>query len=68
MFAIIRLAHSLKLNTIAEGVETAEQLAILNAYGCDEYQGYYFSQPLPVAEFEQRWLAHGDRCANDPCA
>ena len=49
---IIRMAHSLKLDVIAEGVETAEQLAFLARQGCDQIQGYYFSRPLPVAELE----------------
>jgi EAL domain-containing protein (putative c-di-GMP-specific phosphodiesterase class I) len=51
--AIIDMAHSLGLKTIAEGVETAEQLAYLRLHGCNEVQGYYFSKPLPSAEFEQ---------------
>ena len=51
--AIVQLAHSLGLSTIAEGVETAEQLACLRYRGCDEIQGYYFSRPLPPAQFEQ---------------
>ncbi len=51
--AIIRMAHSLKLDVIAEGVETASQLAYLSRYHCDQIQGYYFSPPLPVAELEQ---------------
>ena len=46
--AIIRMAHSLKLDVIAEGVETASQLAYLSRYHCDQIQGYFFSRPLPV--------------------
>jgi EAL domain-containing protein (putative c-di-GMP-specific phosphodiesterase class I) len=49
--AIINLASSLGLKTIAEGVETVNQLAFLRLQGCDEVQGYYFSQPLSVADF-----------------
>jgi EAL domain-containing protein (putative c-di-GMP-specific phosphodiesterase class I) len=49
--AIVNLGHSLKLEVTAEGVETAEQLAQLAAERCDEIQGYYFSRPLPAAEF-----------------
>jgi len=43
--SIITLAHSLQLKVVAEGVETAEQLAMLAAWDCDEIQGYYFSKP-----------------------
>lgn len=50
--AIINLAASLNLKTIAEGVESASQLAFLRLQGCDEAQGYYFSKPLPVSAFE----------------
>jgi diguanylate cyclase (GGDEF)-like protein/PAS domain S-box-containing protein len=49
---IINLASSLGLRTIAEGVETAGQLAYLRLQGCDEVQGYYFSKPLPAEQFE----------------
>jgi diguanylate cyclase (GGDEF)-like protein/PAS domain S-box-containing protein len=48
--AIINLASSLGMHTIAEGVETASQLAFLRLQGCDEVQGYYFSKPLPAAQ------------------
>jgi diguanylate cyclase (GGDEF)-like protein len=50
--AIVSLAHSLRLKVVAEGVETPAQLAFLKAVGCDEYQGYHFSRPLPANEFE----------------
>jgi diguanylate cyclase (GGDEF)-like protein/PAS domain S-box-containing protein len=50
--AIINMASSLGMHTIAEGVETAGQLAFLRLQGCDEVQGYYFSKPLPADEFE----------------
>ena len=49
---VIRLAESLEVPTIAEGVETAEQLLTLKTMGCDIVQGYYFSGPLSAAEFE----------------
>jgi diguanylate cyclase (GGDEF)-like protein len=50
--AIVSLAHSLRLKVVAEGVETPAQLDFLKAVGCDEYQGYHFSKPLPAASFE----------------
>jgi predicted signal transduction protein with EAL and GGDEF domain len=50
---IIAMGHTLGLKVLAEGVETAEQLAFLQEKGCDAYQGYYKSSPLPASEFAQ---------------
>ena len=44
------MAHDLKLQVVAEGVETAEQLAFLSARGCDRAQGFYLGRPLPHDE------------------
>ncbi|CAN7305395.1 EAL domain-containing protein [Pseudoduganella sp. LjRoot289] len=52
VLAILGMARSLKLNVIAEGVETPAQLAFLRRHHCDEIQGYLFSKPLPVAALE----------------
>ena len=49
--AIISLAHSLRLTVVAEGVESAEQVAFLQKQGCDQYQGHFFSRPLDAAAF-----------------
>ncbi len=52
--AIIGMARSLNMKVIAEGVETAAQMAFLRAHHCDEAQGYYFSKPLLVADVAER--------------
>jgi len=48
--AIIAMAQSLSLKTVAEGVETKEQVELLSTLGCDYLQGYYFSRPVPAKE------------------
>lgn len=53
---IIDIARYLKVPVIAEGVETENQLKLLKSAGCDIVQGYYFSKPLPVGEFENKIL------------
>jgi diguanylate cyclase (GGDEF)-like protein/PAS domain S-box-containing protein len=50
---IIAMGHILGFKVLAEGIETLEQLAFLQEKGCDSYQGYIKSQPLPAQEFEQ---------------
>jgi diguanylate cyclase (GGDEF)-like protein len=51
--AIVSLGHTLNLKVIAEGVETPEQLEFLQMLGCDQYQGYHYSRPMPAAEFAE---------------
>ncbi len=53
---IINLAHALKLNVVAEGVETEEQLRLLRLLNCDEIQGFLFSKPVPANTFENNFL------------
>jgi EAL domain-containing protein (putative c-di-GMP-specific phosphodiesterase class I) len=54
--SIICLAESLGMDVITEGVETEQQLRVLSEMGCSYYQGYYFSRPVPVDEFETKFV------------
>ena len=54
--AILNLGHSLGMDVVAEGVETADHAARLTQEGCDELQGYHFGRPMPAAEFERLML------------
>ena len=53
---VINMATSLGMEVISEGVETEEQLHSLSAMGCSHFQGYYFSRPVPVDEFEANYV------------
>jgi EAL domain-containing protein (putative c-di-GMP-specific phosphodiesterase class I) len=53
VIAVISMARSLKLRVVAEGVETLEQLAFLQAHECDEAQGFYFSRPVLPQRFAE---------------
>ncbi|MGB5328830.1 MAG: EAL domain-containing protein [Gammaproteobacteria bacterium] len=59
--AIIAMAHGLRLEVIAEGVETAEQWEYLRALECDYVQGYYFGKPMPQADFEDFLIEQLDK-------
>ena len=62
--SIIAMGHNLNLRVIAEGIETAGQLAYLRSHGCDEMQGFLFSRALPAVEFEE--LLREDRRLETP--
>ena len=70
--AIVRLAGGLNLTTIAEGVESLEQLLLLGSYGCNRMQGFLFGKPVPAETFERwlvnppfRWMQHDDPPASE---
>lgn len=54
--AIIAMGQTLKLKIIAEGVENHQQLMLLQAMGCNSYQGYFFSKPLTTDEFYNKYI------------
>ncbi|MCE5196053.1 MAG: EAL domain-containing protein [Negativicutes bacterium] len=63
----IQLANAMGIKTIAEGVETKEQMELLLELGCEQVQGYYLGKPLPAEQFEQAFLIAGLRQNNtDP--
>jgi EAL domain-containing protein (putative c-di-GMP-specific phosphodiesterase class I) len=53
---VLDIARYLKVPAVAEGVETERQLSMLKGAGCDLVQGYYFSRPLAVRDFERKYL------------
>ena len=62
--AIIQMAHSLKLRTIAEGVENKEVCNLLQLFRCDEVQGYWLARPMPADQLEAFVRAHADGSTN----
>ena len=58
--SVIAMAKKLNIRTVSEGVETKESADFLKNEGCDIFQGYYYSKPIPVAEFEQKYNGEGN--------
>lgn len=56
--SVMRMANMLELATIAEGVETPEQASFLSSLGCDTIQGFLYSRPIPLSEFETLLKSH----------
>ena len=54
--AIITMAKALDMEAITESVETEEEVNVLTELGCDVFQGYYFSRPISVEEFEEKYM------------
>lgn len=54
---IIELSNRLDMEVVTEGVETEEQVRFLSEMGCGIFQGYYFAKPMPVDDFERKYLS-----------
>lgn len=54
---IIEMAKKMNMTTVAEGIETADSEQMLKELSCDYGQGYYYSKPIPVAEFKEKFLS-----------
>jgi EAL domain-containing protein (putative c-di-GMP-specific phosphodiesterase class I) len=57
----VELIKELNMLSIAEGVETEDEVAYLRTIGCDVFQGFHFSKPIPVEEFEREYLSGDSR-------
>ena len=64
--AVISMGRSLNLRVVAEGVETLEELAFLQAHQCDEAQGYYFSRPVAAPQFADLLATQSARSSLSP--
>jgi EAL domain-containing protein (putative c-di-GMP-specific phosphodiesterase class I) len=56
--AVVQLIRDFHMEVVAEGVETKKQVEFLSQIGCDMFQGFYFSKPMPVEEFEKKMFVH----------
>ncbi len=53
--SIVKMAHNLKMYVVAEGIETEEQVELLQSMNCDAVQGYFYDKPMPVSKFEEKY-------------
>ena len=53
---LINLLHQIDYNVVFEGIETLEQKQLVESYGCDLIQGFYYSRPIPVSDFENKYM------------
>ncbi|NOT83870.1 MAG: EAL domain-containing protein [Methylococcaceae bacterium] len=65
--AILMLANTLSLHTVAEGVENEQQREFLVNNNCDAIQGFLFAKPMPVDEFKHYWQAQADNKRSETC-
>ena len=63
--SVIRMAGNLGIPVIVEGVETQEQRDFLAAIGCDYVQGYYYAKPMPLEEYERKYIYTHDGTSSD---
>ncbi len=54
---VVNLAHSLGMSTVAEGIEDKKQIDFLTGVGCKTAQGYYYDKPMPIKEFEEKFIS-----------
>lgn len=57
----VELAKMMNLKTVAEGIETEQQLVRVRSLGCDYIQGYFYSKPIPEAEFEEYLIRYAEK-------
>ncbi|GGA87331.1 hypothetical protein GCM10011369_31760 [Neiella marina] len=57
--SIVSISKTLGVQCVAEGTETSEQVDIISSYGCEVFQGYFFSRPIPADEFSKKLFSYG---------
>lgn len=63
--ALVQLAHAVGLKVLAKGIEDADMMQVLLSIGCEAGEGPHFGQPIPAAEFEQKWVTRFDRARTE---
>ncbi len=66
--SIVKMAHNLNMYVVAEGIETKEQVELLQGMNCDAIQGYYYDKPMPISQFEEKYRASMQKFAGDKSA